>query len=177
MNVPSPITWTASQKVTSAQMNSNVRDPVNFFLGVPKAVLKQTSGQSIANATETALTWNAEDLDNDNAHSVSTNTSRFTCQTAGWYLATAHVTWSANTTGVRWLVHQINGFNTSRYGLCQVNAVGTGDTALGSTTVLHLNANDYAEVIVYQNSGGALSTDIPSNNAASRASYIFLGTG
>lgn len=45
----------------------------------------QSVAQSIANATDVAITFPTEDVDTDGGHSTSSNTSRYTAQTSGQY--------------------------------------------------------------------------------------------
>lgn len=160
--VPSEITWTTGQVVTAAQLNSNLRDAVNFIISPPLFVGRQTVTQSIANTTWTVVTWDTEDIDRDNGHSTVTNTSRYTAQTTGWYEISANVDWAASATGDRAISWTINGAN--RAGKVQLGATPSFDTAIHTAGVVFLNANDYVEIGVWQNSGGALSTGLTDGN-------------
>ena len=81
--IPNPRTWGATEAVTAAKLNTDVRDGYNFLLATPRAVMRKTANQSIPNATLTAVTWDLEDVDTDGGHSNVTNNSRYTAQTAG----------------------------------------------------------------------------------------------
>lgn len=161
--VPSEITWVTGQVVTAAQLNSNLRDAVNFIIGPPMWVIRQTAAQSIADSAVTALTWDTEDLDRDGVHSTVTNTSRCTAQTQGWYdLKGQYGFASIAAAGViRDGRFRINGVATDYWGV----QVPTVANAAGQLTVvgdLFLNVSDYVEVYAQQfNGGSALNTAGP----------------
>jgi hypothetical protein len=161
MITPTYRTWTAGEVVTAAYMNSNVRDAGNFFLSVPVFEGRQTIVQSINNSTSTPITFDAEDVDNDNGHSTSTNTSRYTPQTAGRFQLSGAISWASNATGLRNAEWWKNG--------SAVNGAGTSFTTInGSTTryparmitELANGSTDYFELTGFQTSGAALNTAV-----------------
>lgn len=89
-------TWTAATAIpagnliTSAWMSTTTA-AINFLgassstAGKDLFFARQGSGQVIAAATYTALTFGGEDIDVANGHSTSTNTGRYTAQAAGKY--------------------------------------------------------------------------------------------
>lgn len=166
--IPSQRTWAAADVVTAAMMNSNVRDAVNFWLTArPKAHLLQGVAQSFTTATAAALTFDTEVHDNDGGHSTSTNTSRYTAVTPGWYMASGGVGWASNAVGIRLLRWSVNGTT--------VNGSGTQVYAPATSVVIHLpartimvflTAGDFLELNARQDSGGALLTTVGSENAA-----------
>jgi hypothetical protein len=95
--LPSPRTWTASEQVTAAKLNTDLRDNFNFYKAPPLARLRKSGNQSIPAGAITAVTWDQEILDRDAGHSTTTNTSRYTAQTAGYYHLRACVVWALNT--------------------------------------------------------------------------------
>ncbi|WP_067171217.1 hypothetical protein [Microtetraspora niveoalba] len=82
--LPAPRTWTVGELVTAAKLNNDVRDGINFLLSPPMAVLLPDGGQ-YANDTDTVVRWSSEALDRDGGHDNTTNNTRYTAQTAGWY--------------------------------------------------------------------------------------------
>jgi hypothetical protein len=160
--VPVEITWVTGQVVTAAQLNSNLRDAVNFLIARPMFVGRQTVAQSIAATTWTAALWDTEDKNNDGMHSTSTNPSRATAQTAGWYTDHSNMDWAASATGQRLIAWTING--AGRAGKVHLNAAGTFDTAENTSGMVFLNVGDYFEVTIWQNSGGALNTSSTDGN-------------
>jgi hypothetical protein len=120
------------------------------------ARVARTTNQSIANATVTAITFDAERYDTANLWVVGQPT-RLTAPMAGWYAIGAHANHDANAVGIRSLFLRLNG--ATFIGAWEVNAgaaAGRG-TAMSVDTVYQLAASDYVEAIVFQTSGGALN--------------------
>jgi len=130
-------TVTVAQKDTSAR----VRHSVNV---------------SIANNTVVVLPFDTELFDTDTLHDVSVNNSRLTVNTAGKYLFGAIINWASNTTGFRVVNLRVNGTAGVGPSRVAVNA-GSPEPVQIPNTVSELAANDFIEVIVLQNSGGALN--------------------
>lgn len=157
--VPVPRTFVVGETETGAFLNS-LRDALNFVLNTPLAVLNQASGQSIANATPTAITYDGTYLDTYGGHSNSTNNSRYTAQVAGWYFVKAGVVWSSNAAGNRAIQVYKNG-SAFPYSWNAVPAAGTfNDPGVETSALVQLNVGDYVEAWAEQNSGGALATAV-----------------
>jgi hypothetical protein len=115
---------------------------------------------SISNATGTPITTlNSEIWDNDDIHSLVSDTGRLTCQSAGTYAITGGVHWTNS--GAVYTYHLgiiLNGTTLitadsnyrSSYG-------GDGSNTVG--TIYQLEVGDYVELWVWQNSGGALNVE------------------
>lgn len=155
--VPVPRTWVTGEVVTAAYMNANVRDAVNYLIAPPLCVAKQTSAQSLANATSTAITLDAEDKDSDGMHSNSVNPSRLTAVTAGWYSAQTTINFAANATGLRLATFYINGSEVGRRTEI-TNGGAVFSTAISTAGTMYLAVGDYLESRAWQNSGGSLNT-------------------
>lgn len=164
--IPSEITWVSGQVVTAAQLNSNLRDAVNFLINLPVVELQQTVAQSIPNSAFTAITWNSEQVNNDGMHSTSTNPSRITAVTTGRYLIASTVAYSSNTTGRRLTGYFINGSQLAggQYEIGTLIGGGNDTPITARTRQIFLNVNDYVEVQTLQTSGGALNTGVDANN-------------
>ena len=121
---------------------------------VPFARVYNNANISINNNTTTALTFNSERWDTDNIHSTSTNTGRLTCKTAGVYNISASVQFESNATGTRAITILLGG--TTVIGSDQRLAANVATTCNLSIDYVFA-VNDYVEVQVYQNSGGALN--------------------
>jgi hypothetical protein len=162
--VPQPHTWVANDNATSTALQT-LTDPINYLLGNatstgvyrPLAQLYQSVAQSIGNAAWTALTFDTETLDRDNGHSTTSNTSRYTAQTAGYYLVIGGVDWAPNATGNRLIRFAVNGTAVAGSTAGQVG-FATQDPGLTIARLIYLNVNDYVETHVYQTSGSALNT-------------------
>lgn len=118
----------------------------------------KTTSQSIANATSTILTFDAELYDTDNFHSNTTNNSRMTIPSgkAGKYLIIGRVSYLNNATGVRFARIFKNGSVIGDVSLG--NAGGTYGTSVDIAIIYDLAVGDYVEVAALQSSGGSLST-------------------
>jgi len=119
--------------------------------------LVNSTDQSIANATQTTLTWNTETFDTDAFHSTSSNTGRITIPAgkAGYYRLSANLTFAKNATGERFLILLKNGtkVNQQSYG----NFGSGAYISMSFSDVIYLAVSDYIELQTYQDSGGALS--------------------
>jgi hypothetical protein len=117
----------------------------------------QTVAQSIPIATDTALTFPAEDYDTDGGHSVSSNTSRYTAQTAGVYKVWgAYHSLSANTDYGAFI--RVNG-TSGAYSYSRAAKPASGDCYLPVAPVeIGLAVGDFVEICVRQTSTGALNT-------------------
>lgn len=110
---------------------------------------------SIPHNTWTTLTFNTQTYDTDTIHSTTVNPSRLTCKTAGKYLIIAHCVFDSNATGTRKiLILHSSGPNIDYY---LVDAQSTDRTGLLVSTLYPMAVNEYVEIEVYQNSGGALN--------------------
>jgi hypothetical protein len=159
-------TWTPGEVVTAAYFNTNTRDPGNFWLARPLGILRQATPQSLPNATWTAVIQDTEDLNRDGGHSISTNPTRYTWQTAGYMMVTGAVAHGFNTTGTRGAGIAFNGTQVNYTALLGPPVTATWGLWM-STGVVFLTATvgQYAEILAFQNitGGGALSTVAGSN--------------
>jgi hypothetical protein len=124
--------------------------------------------QSVANNTSTPLTFDMNEYDTSGIHSTSVNPSRFTVPSGlgGTWLATCQVQIEqAGTPGlVMALSINVNGSPVN-------NQVTTPTSNEFSPTMtlsvpLLMNAGDYMECIVFQGSGGTLTTTEATTNGA-----------
>lgn len=134
------------------------------FLG---ARVSKSAQQSIAGGTDTAVTWNTEIYDTNGYHDNSTNNTRLTAVTAGYYRVGARIEWAPNTTNRRAVGYRING--GAFIIMNKIVAVDNGNFQ-SFCDELFLNANDYIEIIVNQDSGGALAVE-----SSSFAAFSFVG--
>lgn len=157
--VPVEITWVSGQVVTAAQLNSNVRDALNFLLSPPTCELLQTVAQSCANGSTTLL-FDNEYVDTDNMHNTVTNTTRITAQTPGRYQIAGATAFAANATGTRGGWYLING---SAMGASEViipaSASAGAQTEVNMRTKsIYMNVGDYCEISAWQTSGGPINS-------------------
>lgn len=130
--------------------------------------------QSIANATQTLITWDSETFDTDSYHSTTTNTGRITIPSgkAGYYLVNCGLRYESGGNGQRdaYLIKNSGGVDTQFSLTCQ-----DGDEPVGLqlTGIIYLAVSDYVRVETYQNSGG--STDVGKLSVQSFFSVGYLG--
>jgi hypothetical protein len=161
MIIPSTRLFTAGEVETGSFLNSSITNLGNFLLGKPVFSAWQSVVQSIPNNAYTPVTFTSETVDRDNGHSVSALTSRYTAQTAGYYLFNGTIQYASNVTGARRALWQVNG----------ATPVGGGGFFITSSTLVagtvsvvappffyYLAVGDYVELNAFQNSGAALNT-------------------
>lgn len=121
--------------------------------------LTRTSA-TIANATDTAVTWDIERRKFGNlTHSNTVNPARVVCEKAGIVLPSFGCYFAASAVGERFIwvsKNGVTGFAGSRWGEIRGNA-SAGDHAIISTQPIEVAAGDYIEARAYQTSGGALN--------------------
>lgn len=125
---------------------SSTPDSVNVF---------NSTTESTATGANTTLTFDSENYDTNNIHALGT--SKLTIKTAGKYSIFGQVKWQQQTdTGYRGLIIMLNGTTT----LAEVDTLNISGIKVNQnvSTQYQLNAGDYLELVVFQNSGGALNT-------------------
>lgn len=124
--------------------------------GVPTARVFHNANQSIANGTFVPLLFNSERFDASGLHRTDIDTSRITIATAGIYLVTGNATWLNNNAGAREVNIRKNGTTIVARAVQPADpTINTTDQSL--TTLVQLAAGDFVELVVRQNSGGALT--------------------
>lgn len=114
----------------------------------------RTTSTSIANVTQTTLSWESVDFDDLFMWNASTPTV-LTARTPGRYLAITSVIWDINTSGARSLTIETTGEGGE--------TVESAPSPAGHYTrqhlsaILGLEAGDTVSVSVFQSSGGALN--------------------
>lgn len=139
---------TAGMTITSTYLDQLENPPI--------AVLQQQVTQSVANGTWAVLTFDTEVTDPYGGHSLVTNTSRYTCQLAGWYRVTGRAAFATNSTGSRGARVHVNGAYIQ--GAANLCGAGTLAGIVEVSHVLQLGLGDWVEIAGGQNSGGSLST-------------------
>jgi len=115
------------------------------------------TNQTVANATETALTWQTEHFDTDTMHTASGQ--RITITTAGLYHVGYMVSWNdGNTTGYRQA--EILHYNAAdalqqHLAVSFIEDFGAVGVVQHGASIQRCAAGDYIVVSVLQNSGGS----------------------
>jgi hypothetical protein len=141
---------------------------------VPAARVFHSAAQSIASGVNTALAFNSERFDTNVIHDTAVNNSRLVCKTAGVYVIAGQVEWAGSaSSGVREVHIRLNGGAT-----LAKQQVGQEQTSfavpMSVATEYALALNDYVELVVFQNTGGAV--DVLANGSYSpEFSMAYLG--
>jgi len=116
---------------------------------------KRSTGTSIDNATWTPLTLDGEDFDSGSLHDNSTNPSRITVPTTGYYLVTGMAKFAtADNDGCRYISFAVDGSRTTNIQF-PPHATQVG-IAIGSD-IVSLTSGQYVEMHIYQDSGAAMN--------------------
>jgi hypothetical protein len=114
------------------------------------------AAQAVATATWTSLALNSELFDNDTIHDLVTNNSRLTCKTAGVYVITGTVSIAASAAGtLRGIRIFLNGVTPLDTVLLPL--VVNTSLIINVSGIYNLALNDYVELQMYQDTGGALN--------------------
>lgn len=178
--VPSVASQSTGASATSTWANS-VKDGVDFLTGEsatnkrPLVALRQTTAQTIATGSWTAVTFDSEDHDSDGMHSTATNTSRVTAVLAGWYQVNATVSFTSNATGARGvgLRKDSSGSGIPTEARVFVPAP-SGSAGVSISGLVYLAAGSYVEAVAWQDSGGNLDTLVSSSQVRSQLQAVWV---
>lgn len=153
--------YVAAEVLTAANMDAYSNNSYYFQF-------RQTVSQNIAASTATALTFTTEDFDTDNGHDTGSNTSRYTCQTAGKYEFYGAFSFAGDTTGQRYGLWYKNGAAINGGA---VRGPGSANATMIAmrTLIIDLAVSDYVELYVSQNTVGALATLVTGDTQATMA--------
>ena len=120
---------------------------------------------SAANGAFTVLTFDSERFDTDNIHDLASNTSRLTVKTAGKYRIYGNVEFASAAGGAFRLVGiLLNGATSIAEGGSNGATIVAGPNVRSTVcTTYDLALNDYVELRVFQDSGGALNVNASGN--------------
>lgn len=119
----------------------------------------QTTNQTLSASTETALAFDgANDFDTAGYHSASVNNTRITIPSGkdGYYLIGGTVRLAVNSGTAMYAYIRKNGA-TVIPSLVSITAPTVVD-AFGPTTLVHLVATDYVELMGFQNTAAGVAT-------------------
>jgi hypothetical protein len=143
---------------------------------VPTATAKITSNKSIANNSDTIVTFDSAGVNNDTMWAAAVN--HFTVKTAGVFLAWAQCHFAPTAGGIRAAYILLNGTSVTTNAVASAfrNPLNFGDGNFFCcvTPPLSLAVNATLYFSVYQNSGGALNLDI--GDSGSFMGVVRIGT-
>jgi hypothetical protein len=164
---PDPITFGQSGAPGSANFASRI-DHAHAMAASPVGDIgvkvSYDSTQSTANGALVTISFNTETYDSDTMWDAGAPT-RVTFKTAGKYVVTENIAWGANSSGYRRLQLKLNGSTDLNQARFTPNA--SADNIFTMTTIVDADADDYVEMLVLQNSGGALTTAVYGNYSPS----------
>lgn len=146
---------------TSALWNANILNGLNYLFAPVRFKGYSSTTQSIANGSSSGsvLTLDTEIVDSDGGHSTTTNTSRYTAQTAGLYYVSGSVCFATSATGARTLQVFLNG--AAVFGSAvQAAAQSANGGSVFTSTLVQMAVGDYVELFAWQTSGAALLTSV-----------------
>lgn len=149
----------ATGNVAPAAWADQIRENFEAHEDPPACSVFNSAAQALTTGTDTVLTANSENFDNDGCHSTISQTSRITIQKAGRYLLNANCTFATNSTGVRKVEFFING-TTPLTGMLLPTSPSPFNTDLQATRTRTFIVGDYVEVRAFQNSGGNLNVTL-----------------
>lgn len=154
---------------------SGLAVPATSISPWPKAELRQTVAQTLATNTWTNLTFDVEDLDNTNGHSIVSNTSRYVSSVAGWYLCQGLYAPVSNVTSIRGCRLAVTGTVVpASWGMVQAITTGSSMGVHSKAKLLFLAVGSYVEAQGFQLSGGNLNTQT-TGEAACSLTAVFQG--
>jgi len=140
-------------------------------------VIKNSTNQSISNATYTYMNFDTELIDTDGFHSTSTNTDRITIPAglAGKYMIVQQMRFDSNSTGFRRADIDLNA--STSLAVATANGVNGVATVITATAIQNLSVGDIVRAEVYQTSGGALNAtgDNGTGNSGNFLAVYYLG--
>jgi hypothetical protein len=179
LTLPLPVqaTVTPGETITSAMSNSNIRDAVNYLLAVPFAVAYQgTSTTSMAGSAWVTVGFDTTGVDTYGMHSNTVNSSRLTCELAGWYEFSGCVAWPSGT-GNKWSRIMKNG-SVVIGGSSNQSAGSASDVSCTptKTTKVQMSVGDWVELQGAQFTGGTITTRIGADGGVSMLEAFWLHT-
>jgi hypothetical protein len=141
-------TWSATSGVTG----------VNNLIVPPAVSCLRSTTQSIANGTDTFVTWPIEVYDTDGMFTAGSDT--VTIQTAGIYLITAGILYAANSTGYRVLAIMKNPSSATDTASCLSNHWGPTTTipaVVNTSATATFAASDTIKIVAAHNAGTSLN--------------------
>ena len=156
MSYTAPTSRSTGDVITAAIWNSDVVGDITFLANPPTCAVYNSAAISIPNAALTVVTFNSERFDTDTMHSTVSNTDRLTATTAGKYRIEANLSFALSAAGaVRQARLRINGVTEIAYHSHQPSGSHGSDMTIARK--YQLAAGDYVQLLVYQDSGGALN--------------------
>ena len=121
---------------------------------IPAARVGNSTNEPVSHLTEAILAFNTESYDTADMHSTTTANSHLTAPVNGIYAVSVQIVWDANAAGFRQVTLRKNGTYVAQETTLNTGTQPTGQTL---TAQVSLQAGDFVEARVVQNSGGSVN--------------------
>lgn len=140
------------------QYYNQTRGDARYSLIAEYCFVSNSASLTVPNGSWFSVTYDREESDLSGWHSVSSNSSRITVLSSGFYWVVPGFYYELNVTGARYIRIIINGVSGFKY--YELRDANVGDvTPVQLPRILKLNANDYITVQAYQTSGSTIWID------------------
>lgn len=164
MAYTNPRTWATGDTISASALNTDLRDNMDYLKGLSEGAvfsgvaLTRVAATSIADSTDTDITWasETEDIGGWWSSGVSVTVPSGAIPTGFTnikLLVVARTLWDNNATGVRKLILLKNGTQFAAVVTAGITGV---DLAQQITDFVTVASGDTVKLQVYQSSGGAL---------------------
>jgi len=124
----------------------------------PVCRVTNSGAQTITTATLTPITFDTEIFDPYGMHSTTSNTSRITVATPGYYMIEGLLSFNVSSGGRRVAYLKVNNATFIDANEPDVVADGTAAPALKVCTIYYMSSGNYVELIAYHTKGSDVST-------------------
>ena len=156
-SVPDAITYGQSGGAGSVNFASRI-DHLHAMAADPVVDIScrvyNNANQSVADSTAVKMALNAEQFDTDTMHDLSTNNSRVTIPTDGKYLCGFNTHGGGGAGHIKTYL-LLN--NTTTIAVNETTHAAGGAIHQIGATIYDFDADDYIEMVVFQDSGGAIT--------------------
>lgn len=161
--VPNPAVPTAGQLITNAWFTANVSQPLQYLSQPPIALMYKSADMAALTSSWGFIGLDTVTIDTYGGHS-GTHTSQYVAQVAGYYLVNYAVT--AETSGGSGSSTFAAGLRINGTGTTAPNVIGSESIAsmtggnfgvITGTSIVHLNVNDYIEIVAESTSGSVVT--------------------
>lgn len=155
-----PRDWATDENPSAATLNTHIRNNLEFVGNKPLGLMcRALSTQTINNSTNTRINFDTSTADPLGMNDLAND--RIVAPAYGAYSVRCQATFSASSAAACFLLVCKNSGGAWSASSQIAGSIGPGNPLLGtplncSQTVV-LNANDYVEAFVYQNSGTSLT--------------------
>lgn len=158
---PNPRTWSDLEIPPYSTWNQDLYATWQFLLNPPMVKARQTTLQAVGNITWSALNFQVNEIDNYGFHSLS-SPSLFVPTVPGYYVGYAGASFASTNAGLRTVAVAMNGGNAANHAQNLFPTTGTNMVLKGGTCFgpWYFSGYDYIQVMVYQNSGVTINTDV-----------------